>query len=120
MATLESDIMDIKTISVSKKRQITIPLQFYKHLNLDNEVECTLKDGAIVIRPIHRGTTEFSVEILKDLIEQGYSDDELVEQFELQNRNIKKAVHNMFEESDAIVNGDKTSASLDDVFGSDN
>ena len=67
MATLECDIMDRKTISVSKKRQITIPLQFYKHLDLDNEVECSLEDGAIVIRPVHRGTSEFSVEILKDL-----------------------------------------------------
>ena len=117
MATLESDIRDSKTISVSKKRQITIPLQFYKHLNLDNEVECSLKDGAIVIRPVHRGTTEFSVEILKDLIEQGYSDDELVKQFELQNKNIKKAITNIIEESDAIASGEKSAANLDDVFG---
>lgn len=36
---MERDVMNRKIISVSKKRQITIPLQFYKHLNLDNEVE---------------------------------------------------------------------------------
>lgn len=120
MATLENDIIDTKTISVSKKRQITIPLQFYKHLNLANEVECSLEDGAIVIRPINRGTTEFSVEILKDLIKQGYTDDELVEQFELQNKNIKKAIKNIMEESDAIANGEKPASNLDDVFNSDN
>lgn len=120
MATLESDIMDRKTISVSKKRQITIPLQFYKHLDLDNEVECSLEDGAIVIRPLHRGTAEFSVEILKDLIEQGYSDDELVKQFEIQSKNIKTAVTNILEEADAIVAGEKPAANLDDIFGSDN
>ena len=120
MATLESDIMDRKTISVSKKRQITIPLQFYKHLDLDNEVECSLEDGAIIIRPLHRGTAEFSVEILKDLIEQGYSDDELVKQFEMQSKNIKTAVTNILEEADAIVAGEKPAANLDDIFGSDN
>ena len=120
MATLESDIMDRKTISVSKKRQITIPLQFYKHLDLDSEVECSLEDGAIIIRPLHRGTAEFSVEILKDLIEQGYSDDELVKQFEMQSKNIKTAVTNILEEADAIVAGEKPAANLDDIFGSDN
>ena len=100
MATLERDIMDRKTISVSKKRQITIPLQFYKHLDLDNEVECSLEDGAIVIRPVHRGTSEFSVE--------------------LQNKNIKTAVSNMIEEADAIAAGEKSAANLNDVFGSEN
>lgn len=120
MATLERDIMDRKTISVSKKRQITIPLQFYKHLNLKNEVECSLEDGAIVIRPVHRGTTEFSVEILKDLIDQGYSDDELIKQFELQSKNIKKAVTNILGEADAIVAGEKPAANLEDIFGSNN
>lgn len=119
MATMENDIVDRKTISVSKKRQITIPLQFYKHLNLDNEVDCSLEDGAIVIRPLNRETTEFSVEILKDLIEQGYSDDELIEQFKLQNDNIKKAVTNILEESDAIASGEKTAENLEDVFGLD-
>lgn len=120
MATLESDIMNRKTISVSKKRQITIPLQFYNHLNLSNEVECSLEDGAIVIRPVHRESTEFSVEILKDLIEQGYSNEELIKQFEIQSKNIKKAFTNIIEEADAIAVGEKPAANLDDIFGSDN
>lgn len=120
MSTLERDIMERKTISVSKKRQITIPLKFYNYLDLDNEVECSLEDGAIVIRPLHRGSTEFSVEILKDLIDQGYSDDELIKQFEIQSKNIKKAVINILEEADAIVAGEKPASNLDDIFGSDN
>jgi bifunctional DNA-binding transcriptional regulator/antitoxin component of YhaV-PrlF toxin-antitoxin module len=73
---MERDVMNRKIISVSKKRQITIPLQFYKHLNLDNEVECSLEDGKIIIKPLHREAAEFSVEILKDLISQGYSGEE--------------------------------------------
>jgi bifunctional DNA-binding transcriptional regulator/antitoxin component of YhaV-PrlF toxin-antitoxin module len=114
------DIMDRKIISVSKKRQITIPLKFYKHLNLGSEVECSLEDGKIVIRPLHREPSEFSVEILQDLVSQGYSGNELVKQFEAQTKNIKKAVTNMLEEADAIAAGEKPAANFDDIFGSEN
>lgn len=117
--TMERDIMDRKIISVSKKRQITIPLKFYKHLGLGSEVECYLKDGAIVIRPLHREPSELSVEILKDLISQGYSGDELVKRFEIQSKNIKKAVTNMLEEADAIATGEKPATNFNDIFGSE-
>ncbi len=111
-------IMDRKIISVSRKRQLTIPLQFSKHLDLGNEIECLLEDGKIIIQPLHRGPSEFSVEILKDLVSQGYSGNELVKQFETQNKNIKKAVTNMLKEADAIAGGEKPGATLDEVFGS--
>ncbi|MDD2585178.1 MAG: AbrB/MazE/SpoVT family DNA-binding domain-containing protein [Syntrophomonadaceae bacterium] len=111
--------MNSKIISVSKKRQITIPLKFYKHLGLESEVECSLEDGAIVIRPLHRDAGEFSVEILKDLVSQGYSGDELVKHFETQSKNIKNAVSSMLEEADEIVAGEKSAANFDDIFGSE-
>jgi len=111
--------MNRKIIKVSRNRQITIPLQFYNYLNLGSEVECSLEDGAIVIRPLHRETSELSVEILKDLISQGYSGDELIKQFEIQNKNIKKAVSNMLEEASAITAGKKEAAKFDDIFGSE-
>jgi len=114
---MDYDNMDRKIISVSKKRQITIPLKYYKHLGLDNQVECTLEDGAIVIRPLNRNSSEFSVEILKDLISQGYSGNELVKKFEAQSKNIKKAVTHMLEDADAIAAGEKESESFEDIFG---
>lgn len=119
VGAVERDIMDRKIISVSKKRQITIPLKFYNHLNLGSEVECILEDGKIIIQPLHREPNEFSVEILKDLVSQGYSGDELVKQFELQSKNIRKAVTNMLEEADAIAAGEKKAANFDDIFGSE-
>lgn len=117
---MERDVMDSKIISVSNKRQITIPLKFYKQLNLGNEVECSLEDGAIVIRPLNRDTGEFSVEILKDLVSQGYSGDELIKRFESQSKNIKIAISKMLEEADDIASGEKSAASFEDVFGSEN
>ena len=61
-------ILWIEKTSIPKKRQINTSLQFYKHLNLNNEVECFLEDGTIIVRPLNRVTTEFSVEVLRDLI----------------------------------------------------
>ena len=116
---MSTNIMARKIISVSKKRQITIPLQFYKHLELGSEVECSLEDGKIVIQPLHREPSEFSVEILEDLVSQGYSGDELVKQFETQSKNIKKAVTNILEEADAIAAGERAAANFDDIFGSE-
>jgi len=112
----ERERMDRKIINVSKKRQITIPLKFYEELGLENEVECSLEDGAIVIRPVYRDTSEFSVEILKELVAQGYSGNELIKQFEAQNKNIKTAIGKMLEEANEIASGDKKAATFDDVF----
>ena len=117
---MERAVMERKIISVSSKRQITIPLAFYKQLNLENEVECSVEDGALVIRPLSRDTGEFSVEILKDLVSQGYSGEELIKRFALQSKNIKKAISKMLEEADEIASGEKPAASFDDIFGSEN
>jgi hypothetical protein len=94
-------------------------IKYYKNLGLDKEVECSLEDGSIVIRPLKREPSEFSVEILKDLVSQGYSGDELINQFQKQSNNIKKAVARMLEEADSIAAGEKESESFDDIFSSE-
>ena len=114
---MESGAVNRKIINVSKKRQITIPLQFYNQLKLGSEVECLLQDDKIIIQPLYQEHKEFSVEILKDLVSQGYSGKELVEKFETQSKNIKRAVGNLLEEADDIATGKKKAASFDDLFG---
>ncbi len=113
--------MNRKIISVSNKRQITIPLKFFKLLGLDheNEVECTLEDDAIVIRPLNNKNNDFSIEILKDLISQGYSGDSLVKQFEEKSKDIKKAITTMIDEADKIAAGEKSASSFNDIFGTE-
>ena len=116
---LGRDIADRKIISVSRKRQITIPLQFYNQLDLGSEVESLLEDGTIIIQPLLRESNGFSVEILRDLVSQGYSGDELVKQFETQSKNIKWAVTNILEEADTIAAGEKPAASFEEIFDSE-
>lgn len=50
---LGRDNMDKKRISVSRKRQITIPMKFHQILGIASEVDCYIRDGALVIKPIH-------------------------------------------------------------------
>lgn len=108
--------MERKIINVSKKRQITIPLQYYNQLRLGSEVECLLQDGKIIIQPLYQGHGEFAVEILKDLVSQGYSGEELIKKFESQNKIIRRAISNLLEEANDIATGGKKSASFDDIF----
>lgn len=114
---MEREIVERKVISVSSKRQITIPLKFFEKLNLDSEVECYIDKGALVVRPLSRDQGEFSVEILKDLVAQGYSGDELISQFEIYSRNMKQAIGAMLEEADEIASGQRKGATIKDVFG---
>lgn len=121
VATLmEEKTMERKTIRVSKKRQITIPKDFFEQLNLSNEVECSLEDGAIVIRPIRRHTgDDFSVEILKELVSLGFSDQELVQQFQIERANFKKAIQRMITDTDKLADGTVQGAEFADIFESE-
>ena len=109
--------MERKIICVSGKRQITIPLKFYQMLHIENEVECTVENDALVIRPLRRDTGEFATQILKELVAQGYSGDELICQFEAQSKNIKKAIGKMLENADKIADGSMPAATFTDIFG---
>ncbi|WP_163970610.1 hypothetical protein [Oceanobacillus halotolerans] len=76
-------------------------------------------DGdVLVIRPIRRDTNDFSLEILKDLVSQGYSGNELIEQFKLHSDNIHKAINKMIIEAEQIASGEKKAATYKDIFGS--
>ncbi|WP_164668020.1 hypothetical protein [Virgibacillus doumboii] len=68
-------------------------------------VKENMKNNSIAIGTID--SNEFSVEILKDLVSQGYSGDELVEQFEIKSANVQNAIKKMLDEASEIVAGEK-------------
>lgn len=110
--------MQKKRISVSSKRQITIPLPYFNMLGIGNEVECYVKDNALVIQPIHAEEHgEFAEEILADLVKQGYTGDALIKAFSEQNRKIRGAVASMIEEADnAAANPAVPETDVDSLF----
>ena len=118
MAAASSFLAERKIISVSTKRQVTIPQKFFDLLGFQNEAECILKDDGIFIRPVHMGGSEFAENILEDLIVQGYSGKELLEKFKEQSRKIRPAVVQLIAEADEIAKSGK-STSLDELFGTE-
>ena len=52
---------DRKIVSISPKRQITIPQKYFKMLGFENEAECILRGNELVIKPVQiLSDSEFS------------------------------------------------------------
>ena len=117
MSATQSVAMERKIISMTGKRQITIPLKFYEKLHFGKEVECYLTNDAVVLRPLFYSDQSFATEILKDLVAQGYGGDELLSKFEEEYVNIKKAIGRLIDEADDIAAGKRGSATSKDIFG---
>ena len=112
-------VFDKKKISITGKRQITIPRKFYEALGFGKEAECVLRDGELVIRPVRSQEGEmFSEQILADLIAQGYSGDELLVAFRDTRAQIRPAMEAMLEEAEYAATQPEKYASYDDVFSS--
>jgi bifunctional DNA-binding transcriptional regulator/antitoxin component of YhaV-PrlF toxin-antitoxin module len=105
-----------KRISVSQKRQITIPIEFFNSLGIEKEVECYLQNNAIVIRPVRENTGEFDEQILADLISQGLSGQELLERFKELRRKIRPAVERLLDEARLAAAGKTQFSTYEDVF----
>jgi len=94
---------DKKRIKISSKRQITIPAKYYDALKIDKEMECIYTDGMLILLPIRNERSDFAEEILKDLISQGYSGEELLKEFKRVNRKVRPAVEKIIEEADQLA-----------------
>jgi len=107
-----------KRISVSQKRQITIPIEFYNNLGIKNEVDCFVQNNQIIIRPAQdRG--EFDEQILADLISQGFSGDELLSKFKEARRNIRPAIESLLYEAQQVAEGKGEYYTLSDLAEDD-
>ena len=71
----------------------------------------------MVLRPLSNSDDSFTMEILQDLVSQGYSGDELLVKFAEQRTNIKKAVGLLISEADEIAAGKRKRVTTKDIFG---
>lgn len=106
-----------KRISITSKRQMTIPQAFFSALGFTNEAECSIQDNALIIRPVKSEMTgEFAELILEDLIKQGYSGEELLNEFKKVQSSIKPAVNALLEEAHNAALGKTKAYTSDEVF----
>lgn len=108
--------MENKRIKISSKRQITIPQQFFDSLGFADEAECSLKDGALIIRPVRQNGGEFAEQILADLLAQGYQGDELFAKFKEAQSKVRPAVERMIQEADAFAMKKDGGVFLEELF----
>lgn len=96
-ATMKGDlIMDRKIVSISSKRQITIPKKFFEALQFADEAECVVRGNELVIRPARANSGgEFAEYILAELIARGLSGDELLKEFKNKQAKVRPAVKNV-------------------------
>ncbi len=110
-------MIDKKTVSISSKRQITIPQKFFKVLGFADTAECFLRGNELVIRPVSTNTGgEFAEQILRELIDEGYSGEELFEKFKAKQAKIRPAVEALIAEADAVAQGNGEYFTLEEVF----
>ena len=109
--------MEIKKVSISAKRQITIPQKFFTMLGFDAEAECMVRGNELVIRPAKTNTGgEFAEQILADLISQGYSGAELLDRFKKAQKEVRPAVAAMLAEAEKAAESKSEYETYDDVF----
>ncbi len=108
-----------RRINISSKRQITIPAKYFQALGLDKEVDCIYSNDMLILTPVKKEEPAFAEEILKDLIQQGYSGEKLLEEFKKINRKVRPAVEKLIEEADQIAKAASTNYvdPTDDIFG---
>lgn len=112
--------MESKKVSISSKRQITIPQKFFTLLGFNTEAECIMRGNELVLRPVKKNTSgEFAEQILADLIRQGYSGEELLVKFKQAQRKVRPAVEAMLAEADRVAESKSGGYSLEDVFGTE-
>ncbi|MCM1233721.1 MAG: AbrB/MazE/SpoVT family DNA-binding domain-containing protein [Butyrivibrio sp.] len=109
--------MEMKKVSISAKRQITIPQKFFAMLGFDTEAECMVRGNELVIRPAKTNTGgEFAEQILEDLIAQGYSGDELLRHFKQAQSQVRPAVEEMLVEAERVAAAESEYETYENVF----
>lgn len=112
--------MEMKKLSISAKRQITIPQKFFTMLGFDTEAECTVRGNELVIRPSRTNTGgEFAEQILADLIAKGYSGNDLLERFKRAQGQVCPAVEAMLADAEQVASSETGHISYEDVFGTE-
>ena len=85
-----------KKVTITSKRQFTIPQKFFTELGFDREAVCTLGDGMLIIEPAKsENGGEFAEQILADLISEGYSGQDLLSEFKSRQSKVRPAVEKM-------------------------
>lgn len=109
-----------KRVTITSKRQLTIPQKYYVDLGFDKEAICIKGEDYLIIRPaapVSGG--EFAEQILADLIAEGLSGQELLTEFKTRQAKVRPAIETMLEEAKQVAQGVGEYSTYEDIFGSE-
>jgi len=109
-----------KTVSISQKRQFTIPINFYVALGFDTKADCFIRGNELIIRPSKTGNDgDFSEQILAELIAKGYQGEALLDAFKQKQLKVKKAIDSILADAESVAKGKSEYFTYDDIFNSE-
>lgn len=106
----------VKRVAISTKRQVCIPKEFYDALDLDNELIMELYGNQIAIKRPHGDFDDFSNEILKDVIHEGFKGEDIIREFECRKERIRPALRSLIAEAKETA---EPVENIDDLFEDD-
>lgn len=113
-------VMDKKIVSISSKRQITIPQKFFSLLGFSDEAECIVRGNELVLRPARRASGgEFAENILADLIKEGFSGSDLLLEFKKRQAKVRPAIEEMLSDAEKAAAGEGKYSTYADIFGTE-
>lgn len=87
-----------KVVRVTSKRQFTIPKIYFDKLRLGETVKCYLEGERLVLEPVRQDPFwDFSTDILRTLIAEGYQGKALLAEFERRKNKAAEALGSMAE-----------------------
>ena len=109
-----------KIVSISSKRQMTIPQKYFAALGFSDQAECLMRGSELVIRPIKEASSgEFAEQILAELIAEGFAGEALLSEFKRRQANVRPAVERMIDEAELAAHGQGEYFTYDDIFGAE-
>ncbi|SES08003.1 AbrB/MazE/SpoVT family DNA-binding domain-containing protein [Salipaludibacillus aurantiacus] len=89
----------VKRVSVSSKRQVCIPKDFYNEIGIGKEILMEVVNNRLVIKPVREEFEDFSEDILKDLVSEGYEGEELITKFKQRKAMIQPSIEELAQEA---------------------
>ena len=68
-------------VKISSKRQVTIPARWYREMGFDEYALAIWTEDGLLLQPISVDDEDVTVDILRQLIAEGYEGDELIDEY---------------------------------------
>ncbi len=97
---MENRDSDYKIISVTSKRQVTIPKKYFDTMQIGEQVKCYIDGKRLVIETAHADEFwDFSTDVLRELVAEGYSGEDLLREFDSRKMKVTRALEQMAKEA---------------------